>query len=185
LQDEDNDAAEQSNHDQNEEIDQQPVIEVLDARDDDDVSQQKEEVDETPADGSRHVETSEETPPPIMPGWAEAVDPESGDVYYYHKVSKKTTWDRPVANSDASQKSDESDDAASDDEDDDHHEDEADAENDQEPDTVRQDDNHDDGDENVEDLVQGFEAEESSEQEVRFYVTLQRFLLILSFYPNI
>ena len=28
-------------------------------------------------------------------GWAEAVDPSSGDIYYYHESTGETAWERP------------------------------------------------------------------------------------------
>ena len=35
-------------------------------------------------------------PPPLPPGWEEAVDAASGNVYYQNHASKITQWDRPT-----------------------------------------------------------------------------------------
>ncbi|KAF0720600.1 Aste57867_193 [Aphanomyces stellatus] len=32
----------------------------------------------------------------LLPGWRETVDKESGDVYYWNKETKETTWDKPL-----------------------------------------------------------------------------------------
>jgi hypothetical protein len=33
---------------------------------------------------------------PLHPAWSEAKDPATGESYYYHKKTKKTTWTRPT-----------------------------------------------------------------------------------------
>ena len=38
-------------------------------------------------------------PSELLPDWAEVVDTSSGEKYYYHKLTKETTWDRPCRGS--------------------------------------------------------------------------------------
>ena len=34
-------------------------------------------------------------PPPLPEGWAEDVDPSSGNKYFYNEATGETTWERP------------------------------------------------------------------------------------------
>eukprot|EP00537_Pseudo-nitzschia_pungens_P011057 CAMPEP_0172385446 /NCGR_PEP_ID=MMETSP1061-20121228/3118_1 /TAXON_ID=37318 /ORGANISM="Pseudo-nitzschia pungens, Strain cf. pungens" /LENGTH=1522 /DNA_ID=CAMNT_0013114481 /DNA_START=89 /DNA_END=4660 /DNA_ORIENTATION=+ len=67
--------------------------------------------DETADDGAipqengdaAQEETTEDSGANDLPaGWSEVTDPSSGDVYYYNTETQVTSWDRPVAATDAS-----------------------------------------------------------------------------------
>jgi len=45
---------------------------------------------------SRH--TQDEPPQPLIPGWAEAVNKQTGELYYYHTTTRETVIERPENN---------------------------------------------------------------------------------------
>jgi outer membrane protein assembly factor BamB len=54
------------------------------------------EVDDD-TEGILEVETEAKNPMPLLPGWAEATDPGTGEIYYFNEETGESGWERPTA----------------------------------------------------------------------------------------